>query len=70
LQNVITGPEGDTTITVTGNVEFKETIKVTKKKGNGTDVEKMENFFFEVRVRQKMKSGADGEDLGNDLLAF
>jgi hypothetical protein len=51
LQNVITGPEGDTTITVTGNVGFKETIKVTKKKGNETHYEKMENQFFEVRVR-------------------
>ncbi|XP_023704963.1 uncharacterized protein LOC111863145 [Cryptotermes secundus] len=47
LQNVITGSEGDDTIIVTGNVEFKETIKVTKKKVNETDHEKMENYFFE-----------------------
>jgi hypothetical protein len=44
------GPEGDTTITVTGNVEFKETINVSKKKGNYTDHEKKENYTFEVRV--------------------
>jgi hypothetical protein len=50
LQNVITGSEDDNTIIVTGNVEFKETITVTKKKGNETDHEKMEKYFFEVRV--------------------
>jgi hypothetical protein len=51
LQNVLTGPEGDTTITVSGNVQFKETIVVTKKKGNGTDHEK--NYIVEVGIKRR-----------------
>ena len=57
LHKVITGQAGDTTVfTVDGNVEFKETIKVTKK--SATTHEKIENYSVDVGIHttQIMKS--------------
>jgi hypothetical protein len=51
LHKVITGQAGDSTVfTVDGNIEFKETIKVTKK--TAAPPEKIENYFVEVGMHK------------------
>jgi len=49
LHKVIKGQVGDSTVfTVNGNIEFKETIKVTK--DTETPHEKIQNYFVEVGI--------------------
>jgi hypothetical protein len=50
LRKVIKGPSGDTTITLDGNVEWKETITVTKNAAKTQ--EKLENYFVEVGIHK------------------
>jgi len=51
LRKFIAGQDGDTTVfTVNGNVEFKETIKVTKNTVRTQD--KVENYIGEVRIHK------------------
>jgi len=59
LHKVITGQAGDATVfTVEGNVEFKETIKVTKK--SATTQEKIENYVVEVGIHKTGKMESEG----------
>lgn len=55
----MTGQSGDTTVfTLTGNIEFKETIKVTKNVVRGQ--EKMENYFVEVGIHRTQEMESEG----------
>jgi hypothetical protein len=59
LHKIITGQAGDTTVfTVSGNVEFKETIKVTK--DIATTQEKIENYIVEVGIHTTKKMDSEG----------
>jgi hypothetical protein len=54
------GSDGDTTITVTGNAQWKETITVKKNSKGHTDHEAIvtdnESYFTEVRVKQNIST--------------
>jgi 3'-phosphoadenosine 5'-phosphosulfate sulfotransferase (PAPS reductase)/FAD synthetase len=59
LRKIIAGQVGDSTvITVDGNVEFKETIKVTK--SSATPLEIRENYTVEVGIHKTQKMESEG----------
>jgi hypothetical protein len=69
LHKVITGQAGDTTVfTVDGNVEFKETIKVTKK--TATTQEKTENYAVDVGIYTTQIMESEGFMGVNIWIAF
>ena len=58
LRKVMAGPTGNYVITVDGNLEFKETIKVNKKTEGAQ--ERLEDYTFGVRIHKVQKTMSEG----------